>query len=226
MFAIFFTEAMDPFYLIIGSFPTAVFTLFLFVCILYWFIAMLGMIDLDFLQIDAPDGDFSSDGGGDMGPVAGLLFKLKLTGVPFPIVFTLLTLFGWIISYYAVYFLSAVMSIALFKYLIGAVILLVSFYLSAVITSFVIRPLKRFFDVANQEVEKHVVGQVAVVRTARVDQQFGEATVEDGGAGLIVKVRSYKEEEFKRGDRVVLLEYMADENVFKVVSEEEFKLGL
>jgi hypothetical protein len=51
---------------------------------------------------------------------------------------------------------------------------------------------------------------------------FGEATVEDGGAGLIVKVRAFKDEVFARGDKVVLLEYIEAENIYKVISEQEF----
>ena len=34
---------------------------------------------------------------------------------------------------------------------------------------------------------KHIIGQVAVVRSSRVDERFGEATMEDGGAGVAVK---------------------------------------
>ena len=225
MFAILFTEAMDPFYKIIGSFPTAVFTLLIFISVIYWFIAMLGLIDLDFLHIDVPDGDLSGhghDGDTDAGPIGGILFKLKLTGVPIPISFTLLSVIGWIISYYSVYFLFDFIPTKVLQLVAGCVVLAVSFYVAALITSVFIRPLKKFFDIAEQQVQKKILGQTAIVRTSRVDKEFGEATLDDGGAGLIVKVRSYKEEVFQRGDRIVLIELLEDKNIYKVISEKEF----
>ena len=82
------------------------------------------------------------------------------------------------------------------------------------------RPLCRK---ARQETVKHVLGQTAIVRTSRVDQGFGEALLEDGGAGLIFKVRATGDDVFARGDRVVLFEHLPDENVYRVISESEFK---
>ena len=225
MFAIFLTEAMDPFYQNVTSFPTLIFTILLLLCIFYWLLAVLGVVDLDFLDIDVPDADADLSTGEDIsgaGVLGGLLLKLGLNGVPFPIVFTLVSLFGWFISYYVVHFTFAYVPGDLLKFLVGIPVLIGSLYISAVITGLIIKPLRPIFKSANQQVEKVIVGQIAVVRTARVDKSFGEATVEDGGAGLIVKVRSYNEESFKRGDRVALLEYLPNENVYRVISEAEF----
>ena len=82
--------------------------------------------------------------------------------------------------------------------------------------------MRPIFKAADQEVQKTIVGQVATVRTSYVDENFGEAKLEDGGAGLIVKVRSYADEKFSSGDRVVLLEYSEETNSYKVISEEDF----
>ena len=67
-----------------------------------------------------------------------------------------------------------------------------------------------------------MLGQVAIVRSSRVDRLFGEASFDDGGAGLIIKVRAMNDQVFKRGDRVVLLEFVAQENIYKVISEQDF----
>jgi hypothetical protein len=47
--------------------------------------------------------------------------------------------------------------------------------------------------------------------------------LEDGGAGLILRVRADEALGFKRGDRVVLLEYLAAEHAYRVITEEEFR---
>ena len=70
---------------------------------------------------------------------------------------------------------------------------------------------------------KSVLGQVAVVRSGRVTASHGEAVLEDGGAGLILRVRADEALGFKRGDRVVLLEYLAAEHAYRIITEEEFR---
>jgi hypothetical protein len=90
------------------------------------------------------------------------------------------------------------------------------------ITAFIIRPLRPLFKRAQQQTEKYVIGQSAIVRTSVVDNSFGEAILEDGGAGLIFKVRTIGNESFVKGDKVVLLEYIKEKNIYRVVSEEDF----
>ena len=98
-------------------------------------------------------------------------------------------------------------------------------YLAVLVTGQIIKPLRPLFQKAQTQTTKHILGQVAVVRTARVDKDFGEAELEDGGAGLILKVRATGDASFERGDRVVLLEHRPEENVYRVISEEEFREG-
>ena len=66
------------------------------------------------------------------------------------------------------------------------------------------------------------MGQVAIVRSSKVDDMSGEANFDDGGAGLIVKIRSFGEKTFVRGDKVVLLEYLPEQHMYRVISEDEF----
>ena len=226
MFAILLSDAMDPFYENITSFPTVIFSFFLILSFFYWIIAVLGLIDFDFLDFDIPDVDAdmgTGDGVDNVGVLAGLLMKLGLNGVPFPIVFSILSIIGWFICYYVVHFLFPFVPGDLLEFIVGIPVFIGVLYVSTLITAQCIKPLRSIFQAANQEVQKNIVGKLAIVRTNRVDKTFGEANVEDGGAGLIVKVRSFKDEEFKRGDRVVLLEYSEEENSYKVISEDDFK---
>ena len=101
----------------------------------------------------------------------------------------------------------------------------VSFYVAILITSQVIKPLRSLFKSMSNDIQKKILGQAAVVRTSRVDEKFGEAEFNDGGAGLILKVRSFDGVVFKRNDRVILLEYVAEQNFYKVIAESEFSLG-
>ncbi len=225
MFAILLSSKMDPFYQNILSFPTIFFSIVLIFCILFWFVAILGFLDISFLDIPEPDFDVSGDTDAPSTPdaVAGIILKLGLNGVPLTVVISLITLFGWFISYYIVHFFYNYIPGGIFYYAVGLVVLFFSLYIAALITSKVIKPLRPLFKKMEQDVEKLVLGQTAIVRTSRVDNEFGEATLDDGGAGLILKVRSSGESRYKTGDKVVLIEYQKDLNVFRVVSEEEFK---
>ena len=221
MFAVLLSEEMDPFYQNISSFPTVIFTFFLGLCVLYWIVAVLGWV-----HIDALDFDFSHDVDTEVGTpdvLGGLFMKLGLTGVPITIILTFVSLIGWLLSYFIVHFSISFFEPGIIRYMVGVPVFLFSLYIACVITGFLIRPLRPFFEKVDQEpIDKKVLGQVAVVRTTVVNQEFGEAFLEDGGAGLILKVRATGDETFEHGDRVVLLEYIEEGRLFRVISEQEF----
>ena len=54
MFAFLLHESMDPFYQNISSFPTAIYTVLLGICLVYWLGAVLGLFDLDLLDLRRP----------------------------------------------------------------------------------------------------------------------------------------------------------------------------
>jgi len=227
MFAILLSEGMNPFYQNIASFPTVIFSFLLTIVILYWVVAVLGLVDMDVLDFDIPEADSGLEASANTelttpDVLAGLMLKLGLYGVPVTIIISFISLIGWLCCYYLVYFLLGFIPEGVFRYLAGIPILLVSLFVSVMVTAVLIKPLRPFFKKAQQHTEKLVLGQVATVRTSKVNSGFGEATLEDGGAGLILKVRATGDEEFKRGDRVVLLEYVKDENTYRVISEQEF----
>jgi hypothetical protein len=226
MFAILLSEKMDPFYQNIASFPTAFFTFFLMICLLYWLVAVLGFIDLDVLDIDIPDVD------GQLGVnqtdlttpevLAGLMLKWGLHGVPVTIIVSFIALFGWLSCYFIVHFFFGFIPDGLLRYLAGLPVLAGTLYIAVMVTALVIKPIRPLFKKASQNTVKEVLGQTAVVRTSKVNNNFGEVFLADGGAGLIFKARSTGDEVFSKGDRVVLLEYMEVENVYRVISEKEF----
>ena len=222
MFALLMSKELDPFYQNIGSFPTIIFTILLGVSAVYWAGAVLGIVDIDFLNIDT-DLDLNVDSPHSAPDVlAALLLRGGLVGVPVVITLTLIFLIGWLICYYLVHFLMGGISNGFLRFLIGIPVFGVSLIGSAWITSFLIQPLKPFFKKATAQKHKHILGQRAVVRTSRVDANFGEAVLDDGGAGLILKIRSSEQDTFKQGDRVVIFERLNDDNIYRVISEEEF----
>jgi len=178
MFAILFHESMEPFHQTVTSFPTVIFTTLLFVCIFYWAVAALGLVDIDFIDFDM-DGDIDLDDSVEFqGSIAGLLMKLGLNGVPTTIIITVFTLTGWVLSYF----------ISLFG-------------------------LKLIPDLLVFELPFKIVV---------FNNKFGEAIMNDGGAGLLLSVRTRGSDEFKKGDEVVVIEHIKSNNTYIVISKSEF----
>ncbi len=228
MFAILLSDKMDPFYQNISSFPTLIYTVLLVVCVFYWAGAVLGFVDLDVIDLDLESFDLE---GADVNPntphstpdvLAGLMLRFGLVGVPVTVSLSILVLIGWMLCYYVVHFLFGIVPGSILKFIVGIPVFLVTLYISARITGVLIRPLRPLFQKATQETIKQVLGQTALVRTSRVDTEFGEATLDDGGAGLILKVRTTGDDRFSKGDRVVIYEKLSEQNIYRVISEKEF----
>jgi len=218
MLEFFLNEATAPFFQNITSFPTVVFTVLLGVCVLYWLVAVLGFIDIDILDVNGDiDGDFSSP---DV--LSGLMLRYGLSGVPLTIIISIMSLFGWFVCFVFVHYMFAITPEGLYRLMAGISILGSSAYIALLVTSVVVKPVRPLFANINQEPMKHIVGQTVTVRTSVVDNDFGEAMLDDGGAGLILKIRTKGDDRFSKGDRVVLLERLNDSNVYRVISEQEF----
>lgn len=216
---------MNDFLLTIFSFPTVIYTVVLGVAALYWLCAALGLLELEVLDVDLPevDGQLHAHAEHSFAETfAGILLRLGLNGVPVTIVITFIAIVGWFISYYLSYFELVLLGYGWVRFVVGIPILIFSLYLAVLITAQLIKPLRKLFAKTEQFVEKKILGQTAIVRSSKVDAHSGEASFDDGGAGLILKVRSMGEEQFVRGDRVVLLEYSAEEYIYRVISEREF----
>lgn len=208
---------MEAFLNITLAFPTVVFSFVLAVMVVYWLIALLGLVELDTLDhLALPDGD-----GMELAGLSALLMRLGLAGVPLTLILTVLAFCAWFVSYYSVYLLQPLFGAEWLRYVLGVGVLLGAFVASVVLTSLILRPVRRLMQRIAPPGRKRLLGQVGVVRSPTVTAEQGYAWVEDGGAGLILQVRSAGAA-FKRGDRVVLIEYRSETNQYLVVSEAEF----
>ena len=223
MFAILLTKGMDPFYQNISSFPTAIFSFILALCVLYWLLAVIGIIDIDILGLEGMDSDFDlSSDVTTANALAGVMLKFGLNGVPVTIIISFLSLFGWLTSYYCVHYLSPFIPGGIIYFLFALLVLIAAFWLAVLITAMILKLLRPFFHKVEQRTVKHILGQSAIVRSSKVTATAGEAFMHDGGAGLILKVRSINSQTFVKGDTVVLLKFIENENIYQVISEQEF----
>lgn len=212
------------------TFPTVIYSVLLAVCVVYWLLAMTGLLDLDAL-----DGLLMGDGHiahGDVGHVghgdssestatAGMMAKLGLSGVPIMVVLTVLFFVGWIITYFVHLLLLRHLPDSL-RILAGIATLLGALLPGVLLTSLLLRPIARFMVKLKPQVPASILGRVGTVISPVVDAQDGRAEFDDGGAGLILQVRAPPGITFARGARVVLMSHDAQANTHAVISETEF----
>ncbi len=216
---------MTEFLQAIMSFPTLIFTFFLCVCLVLGLMTIFGVLGFEAGDIDV-DMDADMDADMDTGSAAeavGLLSRFGLSGVPITLVISFLSLFGWFISLMFQIVLLNHITIPFLNYLFGFVTFLVSLAVSIWLTAMACKPLRKTFKSQDGIRNRHLIGQIATVRSGSVSMSYGEAVLDYEGAGLLLRIRAEEIQGFKKGDKVVLLEYLEDVQAYKVISEDEFR---
>ncbi len=239
---------MGHFLAIAVSFPAVVYTVLLGVSLVYWLFVVVGAAHVNLLGDGAADGALDAglegaakaagegladgldhgghhDGGGDVGHsheggLAGALAALKLRSAPATVVLSVITLFSWILTMIG---MQALESFVPSEAMSAAKIVL--FVLAPIValfpTSLAIRPLARVFTPPKAARKQDLIGKLCTIRTGTVTERFGEATLDDGGAGLVVRVRVDTGQKLGRGDQAVILGYDEERHEFTVAPLEE-----
>lgn len=234
------------------AFPTVIFTILLGVVIAYWLFVLLGALDIDLLghadghgghdlhleghghadghgHFDghghADHGHGTHDGhdahdGHEAGGLAGLIQALGLGGVPVTVMLSILILAAWSICVGAMQLLGGGSP----GWLVVAAALL-SLTIAIPLTSLLVRPLRQFFVTLPATRHRDLLGKICTITTLRVDERYGQAEIEDGGAGLLVQVRANGPVRLARGDRAIIFDYK-DEVFLVAPVEEALRQGL
>ena len=187
------------------AFPTAVLTVLLGVVLVYWVLALIGLVDFESGGISL---DVDLDGGLDnVGVVAGYLVAIGLNGVPFSVVVSLIVLVSWTLCCMAAMWLLPLIPTATLGVIAGAAALLVSVALSLPLTAAALRPLRGLFVTHSARSNAGLIGERCKVLSQSVDEEFGRAEVSTRGAGLNLKVWAKTPNRLSRGSIARILEY-------------------
>ena len=208
------------------TFPTLLYSILLAFCVVYWLLAATGLVDSDTIHgllhhHDGLDGmhthhhhETATDG-------AGILARLGLSGVPFMLILSVLAFFGWLITYFAQLLFLQFLPDPL-RMLVGIGVLVAALLPGLLLTSLLLRPVARLIMKLRPPVPPSVLGKAGNVISPQVTEREGRAEFDDGGAGLILQVRTLPGERLARGDRVVLIEHLESDNTYRVTSETAF----
>jgi hypothetical protein len=84
------------------------------------------------------------------------------------------------------------------------------------LTSIAARPLANVFKHRPATSRGDLIGKTCVVRTGTVTSTFGEAMLEDGGAGLVLRVRVDRDLKVARGDQMLIVDWDREHEAFVV----------
>lgn len=200
------------------SYPTLPYSVVLCFAVIYWMLAATGIIDDG--GIGSGDGaDFHTGNEGATGLV-GMFARIGLGGAPTMLVVLLLAFFGWTTTYLVQLFLLQSLPAPL-RWGIGTGVAVAALIPGAVVSSWVLRPIRRLFMKLRPVAQESILGKSGQVSSPEVTEQRGYASIDDGGAGLILQVRARPGERHLRGDRVRLLQYLPEHNHYLVVGESE-----
>jgi len=211
------------------EFPTVVFTIVLGIVLVYWLFVLLGALDIDLfggdVDVDVSGaakgiGDvltggakggaeaFHADAGGDAhaggdadADGGGVWHGLGLGDVPVTISVSLIVMTSWCASLLAMHYVAG-----------GAgwqrlVVLVVAIIIALPIAALLVRPLAPVFAVQEGKTNADYVGHTCTISTGSVDDNFGQATVEDGGTVLVIQVRCGERGKFARGDKALIIDF-------------------
>ncbi|MGK3992351.1 glycine zipper family protein [Sorangium sp. So ce1024] len=149
--------------------------------------------------------------------VGSLLAALKLHRVPATVSITLVAAFGWFSSVLATMAAEpAWRGAGLPGWALGLAVLAGSLTAALLLTSLAVRPIAPLFVTRHAQAKKDLVGRVCVISTGRVDERFGQAVIEEGGASHILDVRCDTPGALRRGDRALLVSWDPNGEVFGV----------
>lgn len=235
---------MDEFLRVATSFPTAVYTVLLSVVTVHWLLSALGILEIDTLDGLLPD-NIGTDGlhgahgvhahhahhahhghdghGTEHGGMSGLLMKFGLHGVPIMVVITIIAIVGWAFCYFFDLYVLTGTALGALGVLADIATAFGGLLLSIPVARVVLAPVRRIMQRFAPVSQRPLLGRYAEVRSAEVTKTHGQVWLDDGGAGLILQVRAETSGRFVRGDRVVLIEYLEQQNAYRVITGEEFE---
>ena len=183
----------------------------------YWLFSIFGIFGLDSMDIDFDaDLNVNSDGNTDSHlptPIMSALRFVNAADVPLMAILTLLSIFMWVGSMIANYYLNPHLLEWLFL-----VIFLSSFVGSVILVKITTAPLVPLFR-RMKELEKAepAVGGTAIVISKEVDSKYGQAEQKrTKGAPAILTCITTEETPIPRGTEVSIVSYDKDTGIYKI----------
>ncbi len=151
---------------------------------------------------------------GAQGSIAWIFSTFKLRGVPVTLLLSIWLIFAWIVTYMISLELLPILGGP--HWLMGVLTVGVGLAAGLPLASVVVRPLRGLLKPERQAKRSDHVGKIVTIDTSRVDADFGGARAEDGGAGLILRVRAEPGNHLTRGSKASVVAFDSERDAYEV----------
>ena len=217
--------------------PTAILTVLLGVCLVYWGFVFLGALDIDVLgggdlegvAKGAAEGAAKGllEGASEAAPslhgsdaaagVGGMLEQRRRPRAPVTVTVSVHIALAWLVCALAMEALEGVLPAAgLGRAAAGLGVLVVAILVAWPASALVVAPLAPLFTPRRARSHHELVGRVCTITSGAADRRYGQAELPDGGAGLVLHVRCDAEGGLARGDQALIVGWDDERESFLV----------
>jgi hypothetical protein len=200
-------------------------SLMLLLVLLYWLIAIFGLVDLDFLGFDLgvdADADLDVDADVDVdvdanpggGVLLGVMEFVHLGSLPLMVVVSGLVICAWSMALIANFYINSANS-----GFIGFGISLAVSIPGLIVSSLALWPVATFYKRLEDKTDGNLtmIGRTCRVRSDRVDAHYGQAEVSTSEGPLVINVRLASESEpLATGDSALIINQDAQQMLYTV----------
>jgi hypothetical protein len=199
------------------AYPTAIYTTLLGALIVYWLLALVGLVDVD---LDGGEMELQADAELEgVGGLSGIAMALGLRGVPFSIVISLTLLIAWTLTCLAAMWLLPLVPTQVLRIAVGTAALIGGLGLGLLGTAAALRPFQSLFVTQPALRSASLVGERCRVTTGHVDEAFGYAEVSQRGASINVRVWARTPNALAAGSMARIVEYDENQGRFRIEAE-------
>jgi hypothetical protein len=223
---------------VLTGYPTAIYTVLLGIVLVYWLLAILGLVDFESTDFgldlgdaggeadlgdagDVPHGSHALDGeaDGESVSLASRLVAFGLGGVPISVVISLLAFISWFVSAFASLWIMPLVPTEILRFVAGCGILVGAFVAALPLAAVCVRPLRGLFVKVNAISNASLVGRECQIETGSVDEKFGHAVVWGGGEEFHIRVVADTPNTLKRYDTALIVDYDEAARVYRVAAK-------
>ena len=206
----------------------AVVTVLLILNVIYWITVILGVLDVDFLDIDLPDSgleidsdiDVDVDAAGEIDMELGhdsilrsVLHFFYIGEVPIMLLLSILILSMWALCMLGNHHFNPSSS-----FLLAMPVYAISLIASLVICRIFAMPLKKIYNMFNKDYNapRKVTGRICIITTTSVSDKMGQAEVKTKGAPIVLNVISDSKHVFHKGDEAVVVAKDKEKGIYTI----------
>ncbi|MCF8374008.1 MAG: DUF1449 family protein [Bacteroidales bacterium] len=213
-------ELFDASFSAINLFPT----ILLLLSLIYWIIVILGIFDMDTVDLDLDtdiDVDVDADTnidvdsnvgiGGSVMWINSVLSFFNIGRVPVIIIFSIFSLSLWMISVMVNYTLGN------HYFLVSLLLLLPNIFVSMLIAKFITMPLVKIFKKA-KEIENNtgLEGKICTITLPASNNSMGQAIIKINGDTFNINIITPVGISMEVGDQGLVIEYQIDKKMYLV----------